>query len=190
MNKIWLIFLSGVFLLFSCVDYSPKPYGYFRIDLKEHSYKNFPENNYFSFQYSSDARIDTVSDPASGIWFDINYPSLNAKIHCSYLPVTPDNFNKAAEDSHKFVYRHVLKADAINEELFQSQEEKIYGILYQIKGNVASPIQFLLTDSAKHFFRGALYFDTTPNQDSLAPVINYINDDIYRLVNTFSWKTN
>ena len=64
----------------------------------------------------------------------------------------------------------------------------MYGILYQIKGNAASQVQFLLTDSVKHFLRGALYFNNRPNKDSIAPVANYITEDIVRLMETAEWS--
>jgi gliding motility-associated lipoprotein GldD len=57
-----------------------------------------------------------------------------------------------------------------------------------MKGNTASPIQFYLTDSTKDFFRAALYFNNIPNQDSLAPVIDYLREDIMMMMETFRWK--
>ncbi|MEY4458857.1 MAG: hypothetical protein RIT38_62, partial [Bacteroidota bacterium] len=36
---------------------------------------------------------------------------------------------------------------------------------------------------------GALYFDTTPNADSLAPVIDFIYQDLKQLVSSFRWKS-
>jgi gliding motility-associated lipoprotein GldD len=190
MTKKNILFSSiAVILSFSCTDYIPKPYGYFRIELKDHTYKKFPDDANFSFSISTDAVIDTIKDPYPGEWFDINYPLLNAKIHCSYLPITSDKFNEAAEDSHKFVYRHAPKADAITNLFFSNPEQNVYSILYEVKGNVASPIQFILTDSTRNFFRGALYFDCV-NQDSLTPVISYLKEDINEIINSFSWKNN
>jgi gliding motility-associated lipoprotein GldD len=72
--------------------------------------------------------------------------------------------------------------------MFINEKERVYGILYDIKGNSASSLQFYLTDSSRHFFRGALYFNVQPNKDSLAPVIDYFREDIIYLIETFSWK--
>ncbi|PIV58809.1 MAG: gliding motility lipoprotein GldD, partial [Bacteroidetes bacterium CG02_land_8_20_14_3_00_31_25] len=52
----------------------------------------------------------------------------------------------------------------------------------------ASNIQFYVTDSIRHFVRGALYFETKPNKDSLAPIINFIEQDVTHLVETLRWK--
>jgi gliding motility-associated lipoprotein GldD len=79
-------------------------------------------------------------------------------------------------------------ADGIGEKVFENKDKDVYGILYDIKGNTASSIQFVLTDSVKNFFRGALYFDNVPNKDSIAPVVSYLREDIVRLMESFEWK--
>jgi hypothetical protein len=45
-----------------------------------------------------------------------------------------------------------------------------------------------MTDSSRHFLRGALYFNTRVNNDSLAPAIEYMKKDIMHLINTMDWK--
>ena len=65
---------------------------------------------------------------------------------------------------------------------------KVFGSLFLLEGNSASPVQFLLTDSASHFLRGALYFDCRPNADSLAPAIDYLRQDVIELMQTFRWR--
>jgi gliding motility-associated lipoprotein GldD len=200
MNKGNILLL--LFLLGACSsNYSPKPAGYFYIDIEDHNYRPFSEHNSFEFDISTQAEITEI--PASVIkesqdklgtkktkeeWFNLTYPSLNARIYCSYLPLTSHNFAEITEESRKFAYLHVIKADAIHERLFENPEQKVYGLIYEIKGNVASPVQFVLTDSVSSFFRGALYFDNIPNQDSIAPVLEYINEDIRVLIDSFRWK--
>jgi gliding motility-associated lipoprotein GldD len=61
-------------------------------------------------------------------------------------------------------------------------------MLFDIKGDAASPLQFLATDSARHFLRGSLYFYARPNRDSLAPVIDYIKTDVVHLIETLEWR--
>jgi hypothetical protein len=53
---------------------------------------------------------------------------------------------------------------------------------------VATAHQFFLTDSTKHFLRGALYFDATPNEDSLRPVNAFLQAEMKHLIQTFRWK--
>src|SRR5690625_6392185 len=51
-----------------------------------------------------------------------------------------------------------------------------------VGGNTASNYQFMLSDTTKHFLRGALYFDVTPNVDSIRPVLNYLKEDMEILI--------
>ncbi len=67
-------------------------------------------------------------------------------------------------------------------------EKNVYGTVYEIAGDAASSIQFFLTDSTKHYLRGALYFNAQPNKDSLAPLINFVREDIVVLIESFEWK--
>lgn len=189
----WIILLT--IILYSCNDnYTPKPKGFFRIELQDKTYIPFNSNNYpFSFEIASVSRIinfeNAENKDAENNWFDIYYPFYKARIYCTYTPLTREKFRAVSEDSYRFVYRHSIKADAIGEEVFSYPEKRTSGILYTLSGNTASPVQFIVTDSTRHFFRGALYFDDCiPNQDSLRPVINYIYDDIFHLIDTFNWK--
>lgn len=200
-EKITFLFFS--FLFGACSsNYSPKPMSYFHIDIKDHSYYTFSEYPQFAFDISTQAEVREISlhipsesagkrkkiDIAGEKWFNIIYPSLNAQIYCSYIPVTKSNLAKISEENRKFAYLHIVKADAIREQMFENAGQKVYGLIYEIRGNVASPLQFFITDSVKSFFRGALYFDNIPNQDSIAPVLEYIYEDIRVLIDNFRWK--
>ena len=182
-----LIFL---FLLLSgCSEYIPKPRGYFRIDLPEKTYETFNESGYpYFFEYANIAKIiPKGGNPRDSFWIDIVYPQFNARIYGSYKKIE-NNFQEVSEDSRTFVYKHTIKADAITEQPYVDEERKVYGILYELKGNTASCIQFILTDSVHHFFRGALYFNVSPNKDSIAPVAAFIREDIIRLIETLEWR--
>ncbi|MCL1941966.1 MAG: gliding motility lipoprotein GldD [Candidatus Azobacteroides sp.] len=194
MKRLFVVMGVTVFLC-ACnnEEYTPKPKGYFRIELQKKDYVPVTSDDYpFTFEIPSVSYTIEVSKnnkDTKSDWLDIYYPFYKARIYCTYTPVNRHNFREAAEDSYRFVYRHTVKADAIEENPFAYPQKRIYGILYTLSGNTASPVQFTVTDSTKHFFRGALYFDgCTPNQDSLKPVINYISDDIAHIISTFRWK--
>lgn len=176
-------------MLMACQEnYSPKPYGYFRVDLPAHSYSKITQQNLpYSFDISSIAKITQSSDFTQKNWIDIDYQTLNAKIHCSYF-VVDNNLQELLEDSYRYVYKHVTKADGIIQQVYENPDARVYGILYDLEGNTASSLQFVLTDSIHHFFRAALYFDNKPNADSIAPMNEYIRDDMFRLVESFEWK--
>ncbi|MDR2056941.1 MAG: gliding motility protein GldD [Dysgonamonadaceae bacterium] len=200
-KKITFLFFS--FLFGACSsNYSPKPMSYFYIDIEDHSYYPFSDYPQFEFDISTQAEVREIPlhIPSKSVdkqketyiagekWFNIIYPSLNAQIYCSYIPVTKNNLTKISEESRKFAYLHIAKASAVQEQMFENAGKKVYGLVYEIKGNVASPLQFVVTDSVKSFFRGALYFDNIPNRDSIAPVLEYIYEDIRVLINNFRWK--
>lgn len=168
--------------------YTPKPRGYFRIDLPEKSYLKLESGYPYSFNYPQYSVIKKDSSRTDEkYWINIEYPSLNSKIHISYLSVN-NNINQILEDTRKLAYKHTIKADAINERIFIKPEKKVYGILYEIEGNAASSVQFFLTDSVENYLRGALYFNVEPNKDSLAPVLKFIKEDIVVLIESFEWK--
>jgi gliding motility-associated lipoprotein GldD len=170
-------------------DYTPKPRGYFRIDLPEKQYTRFDTTYPYSFEYPVYAKVvpDTraTSEP---YWINVDFPQFNGRIHISYKPVK-NNLATYLEDARTFVVKHIPKADAIDDSLIYRPEDRVYGLVYYIEGSqAASPCQFFVTDSTAHFLRGALYFNVTPNNDSLAPVIAFISEDIRHMLKTFRWK--
>ena len=185
-----IFFLSLILfpLFVSCKkNYTPKPYGYFRVYLPEHEYREIDTLSLpYQFDLSNIAVVEETNKEGEKYWIDIVYPDLNAKIHGSYKIVKNDIF-ELSEDTREFVYAHTSRADGISERAFQNPDKSVYGVLYDLKGNVASPVQFVLTDSAKHFFRGALYFNSNPNKDSIAPMLNYVREDMIQLIESFKW---
>jgi gliding motility-associated lipoprotein GldD len=169
----------------ACTRYSPKPDAYFRIDLPEAAYRGQVFSD-FSCSVSEQARVEVAAGGAG--FFNLVYPRWNARIYCTYFPLKTNDLMQFSEESRQLVYVHALKADAIGEQRFDHPEHSVYGLLYDIRGNVASPTQFVLTDSLRSFFRGALYFDHTPNRDSIVPVLEFINKDIQVLMESFRWK--
>ena len=166
----------------------PKPYGYFRVDLPAHRYERLDSAPLpYSFEKSVYARVQPRMEEGENFCIDVKYPSLNASLYCSYKPVHSNLF-ELSEDTRKIVYKHTVRADGIGEKVFENPDKKVYGILYDLTGNTASSVQFILTDSVKHFFRGALYFENVPNKDSIAPMSAYIREDVIRLMESFEWK--
>jgi gliding motility-associated lipoprotein GldD len=180
-------FLFFIFLFSCSSDYSPKPRAYFHIELPEPVYHS-AHFSPFDFNISNQAKIENRKDSTQTIWFDLNYPHLDARIYCSYFSINPQNFQAIAEENQQLAYVHKMKTDGIRESAFENPSQNVYGIVYEIEGNTATPLQFVLTDSARCFFRGALYFNTAPNRDSIAPVLTYINNDIQMLIESFQWK--
>lgn len=178
-------------LLASCggSDYSPKPRGYFKIDLPEKKYQSYNNDCPFTFDYPVYANIvDDNARDAKPCWKDVVYSGLNGRIHLSYQPISSKaQFNQLIEDSHTFVFKHTVKATAIDESIISMPDKKVYGIYYTIDGNAASPVQFFLTDSTKNYIRGALYFNEQPRLDSIQPVLDFVKKDIDVMIRSFRW---
>jgi gliding motility-associated lipoprotein GldD len=185
-----LIITVLLFLLNSCrEDYSPKPRGYFRIDFPEKQYVSFDTTYPYTFEYPAYARVVPDDRPSSEpYWVNIDFPQFSGRIHISYKPVH-ENLPQYLEDARTFVVKHIPKADAIEDSLIYRPEDRVFGLVYYIDGmQAASSCQFFVTDSTSKFLRGALYFNVSPNNDSLAPVISFIRDDIRHMLKTFKWK--
>jgi gliding motility-associated lipoprotein GldD len=187
-NKISiLIIVSVLFSLVSCNSNPPvpKPRGYFRIDLPEKEYKMYDDDCPFTFELPVYAFI--IKEKEDYCWMDLYFPLNKATVYLTYKTINND-LNAHLEDAHEFAYKHTVKADAIEEIRFENDSLRLYGMMYNLKGNTASQVQFYLTDSTTHFLRGSLYFNVAPNKDSLAPVIDFIRADIEHLMESLRWK--
>ncbi|MDR2423302.1 MAG: gliding motility lipoprotein GldD [Prevotellaceae bacterium] len=186
MNKT-LIFttLAAIFTFAACSRSAvPKPVGYPRFDLPAKQYRIFDSLCPYSFDIPVYAQM--IPNTGGKFWFDLYFPQYAATIYLSYLPVT-GNLDKLLDHSHQFVYFHTDKADAIEAKLIVNDGS--IGLLSDIGGDSATPMQFFVTDSVRHFLRGSLYFYSVPNRDSLLPLINFLREDIERLMNSVKFKS-
>ncbi len=189
MNKLsQLILILCISLLFNACadDYTPKPKGYSRIDLPERSFITLESDCPFTFEHNASTMSSSVGIK-NPCWLNIDYPSFNCRIHLSYVKVH-DNLDKLLEDSRTLVYKHTVKASAINQKDIVYESKNVYAKIYEIEGDAASSVQFYATDSLNHFLRGALYFNAASNADSLRPAIDYIREDVNHIVESLVWK--
>lgn len=204
-----LFFLN--FLLSCNSTYTSKKKGYFKIDFPKHEYVKFDNPGFpYSFEYPAYASIvrdSTYFESASQnpYWININFPSFNGKIFISYKTIggtsiykvkTPagykdslgkNTFENMVNDSYNLTYKNDIKAYSIEDSLMRTPNN-ISGIFFRLAGSVATAKQFFLSDTTHNFLRGALYFDATPNEDSLRPVNAFLEEDMKHLINTLLWK--
>lgn len=176
-------------LLSSCgSDYTPRPRGYFRIAFPEKQFNDtMVAGCPYSFEIPSYARLEAYNDSLrEPCWKYLRFPQFNAEVFLSYKKID-NNVGTCIDDAYTLAYKHSVKADAIDETLV-STPNRVHGLIYDISGNAASPVQFYATDSVHHFIRGALYFNHTPKADSLQPVIDFLRKDIERLIITLKWR--
>lgn len=179
-------------LLVSCAEEvpTPKPIGYFRIDFPQKEYIHYSGKCPFQFDYPLRSILDTQTRKGQQpCWMNLHYPQYSVTIHLTYNELNDTNLAIYLEDSRKMAMKHTVRADNIEEKLFENAEDKVYSIVYDFEGNTASNFQFVITDSSKHFLRGSMYFNLPPKSDSLEPIAQYIKKDLIKLVETFQWKS-
>ena len=211
--KIAVFYILFLAMLCSCNDgFTVKKEGYFKIDFPKKEYKSFNEPSFpYSFEYPVYARITKESsfpgeNNESPYSIDIDFPRFKGKIFISYKNISGisvykvktsgggyrdstagNNFDKLVDDAYKLTYKNDIKAQSIGDSVMHTPNG-LTGIYFQLSGNVATANQFLISDTTKHFLRGALYFDATPNEDSLRPVNSFLKEDMKHIINTLKWK--
>ncbi len=189
-----LLLASTTIFILSCNSaYTYKKKGYFKISLPEKRYQLFEQAGYpYTFEYPVYAQVtkdSTFFDTKAGDWWiNIDFPQFEGRMYISYKPVLKNNFDSLIADGYKMAFRkHTDMATGITDSLLITPNG-IEGIFFSLTGNTATASQFFLTDSTRHFLRGALYFDTTPNEDSLSIVNEFLKQDIRHLINTLKWR--
>jgi len=171
----------------------PKPRAYYKIELPERVYQHFSRDSFpFSFDYPVYARVvqdqQLIKEEHSPYWVNVFFPDFNATIYLSYKTIGKDEaLTKLMDESYRLSFAHDIRADYIQTPQFETPNGLV-GVLYEVGGDAASPYQFFLTDTTHHFIRGALYFNVTPNADSLAPVTGFLRKDMDHLIETFRFK--
>ena len=211
--RILLSLTLPVMLLTACNEtYTSKKRGYFKIDFPQHQYRllNDPALPY-SFEYPVYGTIvqDSAyfdSNPENPFWRNIDFPGFNARIYLSYKQIGGkalykisvgegkykdslgiNQFDKLVNDAYTLTSKNDVVASSITDSVFVTKNG-ISGVYFKVGGNAATAKQFFMTDTVKNFIRGALYFGSTPNADSLKPVQEFLQKDIEHLINTFRWK--
>lgn len=195
-NRFFPLLVVLITVLISCnSEYSAgKKKGFFKIDFPEKQYRLFDKPGYpYTFEYPVYANVikDSVffNDKAEDWWVNIDIPRFNGRIHISYKPINGANiFDSLNNDGYKMAYKqHVDISTGIEEKRIQTPNN-IGGMYFDLGGNTATANQFFVTDTTKHFLRGALYFDATPNADSLGIVNEFLKKDLEHLINTLRWR--
>ncbi len=208
-----VLFSTAALLFYSCNStYTSKKKGYFDIAFPEHKYTSFNNPEFpYSFDYPVYANVvkDSTyfdSSPENPYWVNIDFPQFNARIFLSYKIIggkafyklkMPDGtykdssginqFDKMVNDAFNLTNKNQAVTSSIKDSVFHTKNG-ITGVFFKVGGNAATAKQFFLSDTSRHFLRGALYFDATPNVDSLKPVQDFLQLDIDHLLNSFRWK--
>lgn len=190
-----LLLIGTLFTACRPQAYTPKPRGYYEIDLPKRGYQTFNEPAFpYTFEYPVYGRVvrDTAfrgQKPENPYWINIDFPELGGNIYISYKQLSPAQpLAQVLEDTYEMTMFHTKKADNIEEFVFHNNAAGVHGIFYNVTGNAASAYQFYATDSVRHYMRGALYFNVSPNADSLRPVNEFLRGDMDHMLQTLRWK--
>jgi gliding motility-associated lipoprotein GldD len=187
-----LVLYSLIFV--RCADdedesYSPKPRGYYRIQFPEKKYQMYDSVCPYKFEYPVYGKIERDKHPmAEPCWINVQFPYFRATLHLSYKDMMNKKIADLIEDSRELAIKHQIKSTGMEETVILRDSVKVYGLIYDIEGNTASSLQFYVTDSTKHFIRGALYFNVKPNIDSVKIVLEFLKADVLHLIQTLQWK--
>ena len=184
--------MGGLGLCWACQSsvHAPRPKGYPRLLLPSHSYRPSPDTLPYAFEYSTHAlwKRDT-SWIAERFWTEVVYPEWQASVQLTYksLENQRDLLEEILYDTYRLTAKHQVKAHRMEEKvLILKSGQK--ASLTRISGEVPSPYQFHVTDSMRHFLRGAVYLNTATKNDSLAPIIDFLYQDVLHALSTLQWK--
>lgn len=185
-----LVVLCALMVACSEPNYVPKPKAYARIDVPPAEYVPLPDSLPYFFEYSKHAQVlNDTSAMAERYWMEIYYPEFTANLDISYKKITDrKQFRDYVNDCYTLAQKHNIRAQAIDE--FVTQNPQGYTtVFYTLEGDVPSHLQFFVTDSTHHFLRASLYFPSSTKNDSLAPLIDYVKNDMFQMMKTARWNT-
>ena len=189
MGKIIIPIFFFTFMIFSCNETNlPKQNGFLRIEFKEPYYSIYEETDtLFNFYYNSGS---TDLDQIGNSQFLFDYNDLNLSLNLSFYNIEgSQDLEKKSRDFSLILDTHTKKSNGVILREYDNNNRRIFGKLYEIKGDVASPIQFYLTDSISNFISGSVNLKFKSNYDSIYPSIQYVKNDILVLFESINWNT-
>lgn len=200
MIRFFVLLFCTVCLFVSCdenVIPLPKPRIYPKVVYPEKEYEqlnintcpfSFEKPSYFKYKKDS---LRLNEEKKFTCWFDLYCAELNSFIHLSYIPINEESpFDELIEDAFDLANKHNIKASGRTETRFSKPSKSIGGLIFEIEGPVAAPMQFFATDSTSHFLRGSLYFNDVVNRDSIQSVYEFLKQDLDYVIKTLEWTTN
>jgi gliding motility-associated lipoprotein GldD len=185
---IFCISAALVLSLPGCKDHVslPKPKAWPRIDLPQHAYQSWGNKVCpFSFDIPGISRPDSVLEDSC--WMNFYIEPFNCWWHITYrhIPSSGKSRGQHLMEYHNLVYKHSQKSSRIVESPVRTKSGD--GVFYELFGDVGVPAQFIFGND-KHLVMNSFYFPRAVNGDSLAPVIDFVKEDMHQMIRTISWK--
>ena len=189
MGKIIISLSFFTLMIFSCSETNlPKQNGFLRIEFTEPYYSIHEEiDTPFNFYYNSNS---TDLDQIGNNQFLFDYRDLSLSLNLSFYNIkTSQDLEKKMRDFSLILDTHTKKSNGVMIREYDNNNKRVFGKLYEIKGDVASPVQFYLTDSLSNFISGSVNLKFKSNYDSIFPSIQYVKNDILVLFESINWNT-
>lgn len=184
----WCLCFSLVLVTASCSrpEPFPRPTGWPRIELPAHTYQRYDSPQCpFTLEIPAIGKVE--KELTDSCWADFYFPEFDCRWHITYrnIPQSGKTWSQHYEEYRKLVFKHIQQVSQIqdNEVHFANG----FGTLFELYGTVAVPAQLIYGDST-NMILVSFYFDNAIRDDSLAPVINFMKDDLRHMAESIEWK--
>lgn len=189
MKSVLLIFSILLVILTSCEEETPipKPPAYLRTELPDHTYKMYRDSCNYKFELAELYSVEKApGDENSECHRRIQLGPMNGTVYFRYWDMNQP-LSYYINNANDEVDLHKTKATNIIDKSVLRPDDRVFGTLFRLEGDVATPFQFYLTDSTDHFVYAEVLFNFAPNYDSLRPTLDYLQQDIEKMMETFEW---
>lgn len=185
-----ILFLFGLLLFhFSCdeTSYLPREKAFLRLEFEKPMYDTFSSefsklNFIFNNAYAS---FEIVSDKKTVLRYK------DIKIDIVLIDIQLENtssIEESLQNFYMFLEPHRKKSNQISVKEFVSADNKRFAKVFEMRGPVASPLQFYVTDSINNFLFGSMNLTEKSDYDSIYPSIMYVKNDIFSIIESVNWE--
>ena len=185
-----ILFLFGLLLFhFSCdeTSYLPREKAFLRLEFEKPMYDTFSSefsklNFIFNNAYAS---FEIVSDKKTVLRYK------DIKIDIVLIDMQLENtssIEESLQNFYMFLEPHRKKSNQISVKEFVSADNKRFAKVFEMRGPVASPLQFYVTDSINNFLFGSMNLTEKSDYDSIYPSIMYVKNDIFSIIESVNWE--
>jgi gliding motility-associated lipoprotein GldD len=185
-----ILFLFGLLLFhFSCdeTSYLPREKAFLRLEFEKPMYGTFSsESSKLNFIYNNaSASFEIISEEKTVL----RYKHIKIDIVLSNIQLeNTSSFEESLQNFYMFLEPHRKKSNQISVKEFISADNKRFAKVFEMRGPVASPLQFYVTDSINNFLFGSMNLIQKSDYDSIYPSVMYVKNDIFSIIESVNWE--
>ena len=185
-----ILFLFGLLLFhFSCdeTSYLPREKAFLRLEFEKPMYDTFSSefsklNFIFNNAYAS---FEKVSDKKTVL----RYKDIKIDIVLSDIQLeNTSSIEESLQNFYMFLEPHRKKSNQTSVKEFVSADNKRFAKVFEMRGPVASPLQYYVTDSINNFLFGSMNLTEKSDYDSIYPSVMYVKNDIFSIIESVNWE--